>query len=75
MTVTPERVAAVVHELQGTCKSLHEVLTEDEEHDQAMLNGIDDEISLCDGCHWWCENAEMDDDNLCEDCKEERDDD
>lgn len=56
-------------QLLGTCKSLNELLTDDEMNDPTLLADIDAEIWLCEGCHWWVEVSETDEDGYCEDCQ------
>lgn len=64
-----------VEELQGTCKALYDVLTEEEQDDQAILHEIDLHIFLCPECDWWCEACEETDDGRCQDCNPETEDD
>ena len=55
-------------ELLGTCDDISDVVPK--ELVDAVLSQIGDRnnIERCDGCSWWCELSEMNDDNLCEDC-------
>lgn len=78
MTTSPERCADIVHDLLGTCKSLEEVCSDDEINDKVVTDAIDAEIFECDGCGWWCELSELNDDTgrwLCDDCSDEPDED
>lgn len=56
MTTRADEVAA---ELQGTCKSLHDVATEAEQEDIEFLQDLDDKVFLCEICGWWCELCEL----------------
>lgn len=77
---TPEQIA---EELQGTCKSLYEMLEyydmEDLEMDSEFCARLDQEIFLCEGCGWWCEMCEMTTDEAndwqCTDCAPDEGDD
>ncbi len=61
---TVERCHEIVEELRGTCRSLHEVCTDDEVNDKDVSDAIDVELFECRECSWWCdwdeesENAE-----------------
>lgn len=64
-----DRLEAIVDELQGTCKSLSEVLTDDEREDAELLAWIDDRLFCCSVCDWWCEtDEESDEGGVCTDC-------
>jgi hypothetical protein len=65
---------SVADELNGTCRSLDEVL-EDRRLDmllyvQAFLDELDQHAWKCETCDWWCEPSEMcdDDPGYCTDC-------
>ncbi|MEE8608957.1 MAG: hypothetical protein V3S55_15240 [Nitrospiraceae bacterium] len=62
------RAERVSERLQGTCC---EALTDEELDDQDMLVELDDLTQLCGACEWWCETNELDDDGICEDCKDD----
>lgn len=69
-------IRKVADELCGTCKSADDVI---EEHfgegvtltdlDMLLLHELDDITMQCEGCGWWCETGELDDDQVCEDCR------
>jgi len=72
----------LVHELQGTCKSLYghmDSLEEAEEtffyeNETAILFELDNRIFECDCCGWWCEMSEAVDTDcgpVCDQCKPE----
>lgn len=60
------------HALLGTCDTLEEVCEREGLHVSIAENFIaTSEIERCDSCGWWCELNEMDEDNVCEDCRED----
>lgn len=72
------KIDEVAEYLQGTCKSLEEGL----EHvfgegadvgniDIQLLHRLDDQTMCCEGCNWWCETSELDEDQLCGDCRDD----
>ena len=72
-----EKIRRVAEILQGSRKGLDDVLQEvfeDEDLDMmqvdlALLRELDDQVMECDGCGWWCETGELDDDQVCGDCR------
>ncbi len=79
-------ISEIVEDLQGTCKSLDNILEwhgltlEDfsEEQEDELNQAIDNSIFLCEGCGWWCEQGDYAEDSvntqgleLCSDCGEE----
>lgn len=64
----------VAEDLQGTCKSLYDVLTDEEQDDEAIMLEIDQKVFLCPECDWWCERSEETDDGRCDDCNPEGED-
>lgn len=58
----------VISELNGTCKSLYDVLTDFELDDKDLLDDIDNELFECSVCGWWCEHSEDTGEFVCEDC-------
>ena len=68
-------ISEVVNSLQGTCKTLSQVLESLYEIDEAALTEedhgyIDNEIFQCNGCEWWYELSEQEDEGLCSSCYE-----
>lgn len=69
--------------LLGTCKCLEDVLESEfgEEgadllnFDTELLRELDDATMMCEACNWWCEPGELDDDQICNDCRIPSDDD
>jgi len=67
----------VAEEITGTCKSLDDVLQEkfkDEgltatDFDITLLGELDDMVMECQECNWWCETHDLDDDQICGDCR------
>lgn len=76
MSKWPKTVEEIADELQGTCKSLQQVLEshdmEGAEEDQAFTDRLDSLVFECAACNWWCEISEMTDDEehdwCCTDC-------
>lgn len=71
------RLNEIVEELQGTCKTLDEVLTDKERDNEGLVEAIDECIFCCACCGWWCENSErhedeLDGEDVCEDCHDDR---
>ena len=77
-----ERIRRVAELIQGTCKSLDDVVREvfgDEDVtftdlDLALLQELDEMVLQCPGCDWWCEASEMapdedTDEDRCSDCR------
>lgn len=75
---TPQRLDEIVHSLQGTCQSLEDALSEEDDEDESdiqLTDYIDQEIFLCPVCNWWCERSEgnedpAQDEDVCDDCFE-----
>lgn len=76
---TPEnrdKMLRVAEYLSGTCKSLEDGLESEFgegvdviEFDIELLRTLDDQVMCCEGCQWWCETHDLDDNQLCEDCQ------
>lgn len=72
------KIKEVADRLQGTCRSLDDVLQEvfDDENvdligvDIELLHELDDITQECQGCNWWFETSELNDEQLCGDCRE-----
>lgn len=72
------KVQAIADDLQGTCQSLGEVLerhgiSELTQDEHVELDGL---VFCCEGCSWWCEASEANEnpnggDDVCDDCKED----
>jgi len=65
----------VAADLQGTAQDLDKVLgdhglTFEGLSVQEALQ-LDSIVLLCDGCGWWCEADEMDEEGFCEDCRDD----
>lgn len=65
----------VAGDLQGTAQDLDTVL---ENHGLTFVGltvqealQLDSIVLLCDGCGWWCEADEMNEDAFCEDCADD----
>lgn len=76
---TEEGMQQVAEILQGTCKSLDDVLCEVFEYESGtltstdlpieLLRSLDDMVMECQCCNWWVEASEVDDDGACEECR------
>jgi len=72
-----EKMKRVAEKLLGSCSSVDDVLQEvfgDEEltltdFDAELLRELDDMTMECVVCNWWCELHELDDDQVCDDCR------
>lgn len=70
------KINKVAEKIVGTCRSLDEVLQEvfgDDELTMTdlgadLLEELDELVLECEGCNWWVEAAEVNDDGLCGDC-------
>lgn len=75
--VAQERCNEIVEELRGTCKSLHEVCTDDELDNKFVTDAIDMELFECEVCGWWCEwsetsqKPELEGRFVCDDCEDD----
>lgn len=75
--LTEDQVAQVVQELNGTCETenLGDILGVEYEDmqitnlDQESIAAITQQIERCDGCSWWMDRNELDDDLMCSDCQ------
>lgn len=74
------RMLNAADRLLGTCKNLEDVLESEfgEEgayllnFDAELLRELDDATMMCEACNWWCEPGELDDDQICDDCRKEQ---
>jgi len=55
----------IVDDLQGTCKSMYEILQwydlEEEHMPMEFFQHVDNQLFLCESCGWWCELSEESD--------------
>lgn len=73
------KIREAAEELRGSCKSLDDVLQAHFEDDSLGITDFDiellrelDSITMeCQGCNWWCEPHELNEDQVCEDCSDE----
>lgn len=71
------KINKVAETIEGTCRSLDDVVQEvfeDPELEftdlpQELLEALDDMTMQCEGCGWWCETGDLDDDQVCGDCR------
>lgn len=72
-----EKVRSIGERICGTCnKSLDEYTQEVfgvdmTDLDIELLRELDDITQECQGCNWWCETSELNDEQLCCDCSGE----
>lgn len=63
------------NELLGTCKSLNDVLASRglifEELSSENCQVLDDNTVLCEGCGWWIEPEELNENQVCGQCAED----
>lgn len=62
------RADAVAAELTGTCKSIHEVATDEEMDDSFFCARLDELVFECAECNWWQSVDEL---SLQDDCGEQ----
>lgn len=77
--LTDKQVREIADELIGTCKEIDEPLKElGLTFDELMIEDCMalDEIVLCcdEGCGWWFDAGEVNDEGICEECQEDRED-
>lgn len=65
-----ERANELADELMGTCKTLEEVMTDQELEDDDLIAEIEDQTQRCETCAWWVEATEVDEEGNCTDCIE-----
>lgn len=68
-----KRAIEVAEAIVGTCKSLSDFATTDEENDLEFCNALDDEVFQCADCGWWSEISEVSEnenngEQVCTDC-------
>lgn len=75
------KMREVAEDLRGTCKSLDDALQamfgEDVsavDIDIKLLRELDEITMECEGCSWWFEADELDDNQQCIDCRDGSDD-
>lgn len=71
------KMLQIADEIQGTSRNIDDLV---EEHfgdgvqlidlDIQLLELLDDQVMECQGCSWWCETGELNDDQVCSDCDE-----
>lgn len=70
------KMLQVAQYLRGTPHSLEEGLetyfgeegADSVVFDIKLLNELDDITMVCEGCGWWCETSELDENQLCDNC-------
>lgn len=74
---TVAKVREVAETIQGTCRGLDDVVQEvfgdpdltATELDIELLRELDSITMECEGCNWWCEPHELDEEQVCDDCR------
>lgn len=74
--ITREDMQRVAETLDGTCRSLDDVLEEElgvefSDVPLDMLVELDEMVLDCTCCGWWSEASEFDDDQVCPECQEQ----
>lgn len=78
-TLTDIQLEQIVDDLRGQCARSLEDCLEEMGVDYLALDpadhaAIDERVFCCEGCAWWCEAEELNnetDRNLCDECNEE----
>lgn len=72
------RIARVAENLRGTCGVLDDAFVEEfgedasvSDADILLLHELDGIVMQCEGCGWWCETSDMNDDLVCADCADQ----
>lgn len=69
------KIRKVADELQGSMgtldSALEEEFGEDPDVDIRLLQELDSITMECENCGWWCETGEIDENNVCDDCRED----
>lgn len=63
-----QRAEEVADEIKGTCKSLHDVASDEERDNDDFCAKLDELVAECPGCEWWVEADEPCSENYCTDC-------
>jgi formylmethanofuran dehydrogenase subunit E len=78
MPLTDEQKKSIAAELNGTCKSGHDLEEEyGVEADEIEAAAAEEELFRCAQCDWWCEINEAHDrdgEDVCDDCYGETED-
>lgn len=67
------RAQEIADSLIGTAQSVHDVATEDECENDAVMSELYTLAFECDRCGWWASTEELnneDDEELCDECDE-----
>ena len=63
--------ATICEEITGTCLSEQQIAQRYEVDEEEFLDRVNDyEVERCDACGWWSEINELDDELVCDDCRE-----
>lgn len=75
------KMSAVAENLLGTCEGLDGALQaefgEDADlmdFDPELLRHLDSMAMLCEGCGWWEDRLQLDDNQMCADCSDQSED-
>ncbi len=75
VSATTEKMSEIAEELRGTCASLDTALKNHgldfDSTPRRFLDMLDEEVMDCQQCGWWHESHELNDDQICNDCKED----
>lgn len=75
------KMQRVADSLNGSCGSIDDTIQNVFEDDQlsiteiesSLLEFLDDQVMECQGCNWWFDTIDIDDDTLCPECAKEKD--
>ena len=69
-TLDIKATQAFIDYARGTCNSISETcdVLEIEDEDTIDWGMVDEQIFRCEGCSWWCELHEQDENGDCQDC-------
>lgn len=71
-----ETIIELADELEGSCSNIDDRLVDYgysclEEVPIDLLRLLDDQVMICDECGWWCATHELNDDQICTDCRDD----
>lgn len=72
-----DRAQIIADELIGTCKSLHDVMSDAEQDNTALLEAVYELCFECDCCGWWADVEALNNyegqefDEICDECASE----
>ena len=77
--VNLEKIRKVADFLIGTCKAVDDALCDQfgegvtlTDINFMLLQELDSITTECDSCGWWCEPSELNEDQICNDCADDK---